>query len=163
MNELITLNGISPSKASADEIRKEIAQKVEEGELDPIKINASIKFFEKIFNGDDKKNNGLTHLIKDKVVSEIQKAPERTDYYGFKVKITEAGVKYLFENCGHPKLAELYEKQEELKKEIKEIEDLLKKIPTGKHITIVDEESGDMVKVFAPVRMSTTTPKFLLK
>jgi hypothetical protein len=163
MEQLITLNGIQPSRKTAEQIRIEIAQKVESGELDPIKVNASIKFFEKVFNGDDKKNNGLSHYIKPYVIDEIQKAPERKDYYGFEVSIKESGARYDFSMCNDSVLDELMEQEKELKAKIEERQNFLKSIKPGGHMIITIEETGENIKVFAPVKKSTTSPTFLLK
>lgn len=158
MIEILNLNGVEINKQTIERIRKDIFSKVENGEIDPIKINAFIKFYEKVFTGDDKKNNGLSHLIRPYVVDELEKDKTRSDYYGFKVEIKEAGVRYDFSNCGHPELEELYEKQKQLKSEIDEIEKLLKSIPAGKRIPIIVH--GEAIEVHAPARFSTTSPTF---
>lgn len=163
MSEVLLLNGLELNKKSVETIRNEISEKVINGDIDPIKVYANMKFLEKVFNGDDKKNNGLSHLIKSYVVDEIEKDKHKTDYYGFKVAISETGARYNFDNCGHKGLEDLYEQQKELNAKIKEIETMLKGIPKGGHLFITDEETGEQMKVYAPVKSSTTSPIFTMK
>ncbi len=163
MEELFLLNGIEPSKKNAEEIRNEISERVISGEICPIKVNASIKFFEKVFEGDSGKNNGLSQIIRPYVVSEIEKDRHKTEYYGFKVGISETGARYNFDNCNHDELNELYEQQKQIKEKIAVIEKFLKGFQPGSHQMIIDEDTGNMSKVFAPVKISTTSPIFTLK
>lgn len=163
MQELITFKSDQLSKANADLIRKEISDKVVNGEIDPIQVAASIKFYEKIFEGDSGKNNGVNHIIRPYVVDELEKDKLRTKYYGFEVAVKESGSRYDFSNCNHPKLEELYAQAEEIKNKIAEIEKFLKGIQPGGSMTIVDEDSGEAIKIYAPVKKSTTSPVFTLK
>jgi hypothetical protein len=160
MESLITLNGITPSKATAEQIRQDIFQRVESGELDPIRVNAAIKFYEKIFSGDDKKSNGLSHLVRPFVVDEIEKDKTRTEYYGFKVEIKEAGARYDFSVCNDPEWTDLNLKKIEIDEKIKEREKFLKGFT--KPMPIVTED-GEAVIINPPVKKSTTSPVFTLK
>lgn len=163
MKELLLLNDIELSKKSAESIRHEIANSVINGDINPIRPYANMKFLEKVFSGDDKKDNGLSHLIKSYVVDELEKDKLKTEYYGFKVSVSETGARWDFSNCNDSKLEELYEQQKELKEKITARETLLKGIPRGCHIFLMDEDSGEQVKVFAPFKKSSTSPIFTLK
>lgn len=158
--QIIKIDGLAISKQSVESVRQEIAQKVIDGEIDPIKVMASVKFYQKVFEGDDKKNNGLTHLIKNYVVDDLQKDPSRKDYFGFKVEVGETGVNYNFSNCNDEELKDLLEAEKELKEKIKDRQDFLKTIKG--HLDIITS-NGEAVKIFPPAKFSSTSAKFTLK
>lgn len=159
-NEIVKIDGLEISKSSVEQVRNEISAKVEEGALDSIKVMAAIKFYEKVFSGDDKKNNGLTHRIKSFVVNEVEKDKLRKDYYGFKVEIKEAGVSYIYDNCNDEVLTSLLEEEKELKEKIKNRQEFLKSIKG--HLDIITE-NGEGKTIFPPAKKSTTSPTFTLK
>jgi hypothetical protein len=161
--EIVQIDNLPVSKASVEATREDIARRVLDGEISAVKVQSAIKFYEKVFNGDDKKNNGLNDIIKPFVVDEIEKDPHRKEWFGFEVSVGEAGARYHFDNCNYPKLTELYDQKKELEAKIKEVETMLKGIPKGGHLIITDEDTGEQTKVFAPAKTSTTSAKFLLK
>lgn len=160
MEEIVKIDGLQVSKKSAEEIRTELARKVLDGELSAVKVQAAIKFYEKVFNGDDKKDNGLNHLIKSSVVDELQNDAKREEWYGFKVSVGETGVRYNYENCNDPELVELLEQEKEIKEKIKDRQDFLKALKTGLNIVTKD---GEAITVFPPAKFSSTSAKFTLK
>lgn len=158
--EIIKIDNLPVSKASVEEIRKEIATKVTEGEISAVQVQAAIKFYEKIFNGDDKKDNGLVHTIKPYVVDELEKDPHRKNWFGFNVTIGETGARYYFDNCNDPVYNELTEQLKELTDKIKERETFLKGVKTAMPIVSLD---GEVVTIYPPAKKSTTSAKFQLK
>ena len=160
MEELIKIGSLAISKASAEKIRETIANSIEEGMISPVHVMAAIKFYEKVFKGDDKKNNGLIDLIKSKVLDEVEKDKARKDWFGFGVQVRESGVNYIYDKCNDDVLIELLEEEKNLKKKIEERKDFLKAIKG--HIDIITE-NGEVRKLFPPAKSSTTSPTFTLK
>jgi hypothetical protein len=160
MEQLIKIDGLQISKKSAEEIRSELARRVLDGEISAVKVQAAIKFYEKVFNGDDKKDNGLNHLIKSSVVDEIEKDPKREEWFGYKVVVAEAGAKYHYENCNDSELEELLEEKKAIEEKIKDRQAFLKTLKTGLNIVTKD---GEAITVFPPAKTSTTSPKFTLE
>jgi hypothetical protein len=158
--QIIQIDNLPVSKQSAEAIRQELLRRVQDGEISAVKIQSAIKFYEKVFNGDDKKDNGLNHLIKSNVIDEIEKDPKREEWFGFKVSVGEAGVRYNYDNCNDPELAELLEQEKELKEKIKDRQDFLKALKTGLNIVTKD---GEAITVFPPAKISSTSAKFTLK
>jgi hypothetical protein len=159
MQDIIKIEDLQISKALAETIRKELSQRVLDGEISAVQVQAAIKFYEKVFNGDDKKDNGLVHVIKPYVVDEIEKDKHRKDWFGYQVSVGEAGARYSFENCNDPELAELEEQERDLKEKIKDRQNFLKSLKGGMDIIW----NGEGVTVFPPVKYSTTSAKFTLK
>jgi hypothetical protein len=159
MNEIIKLDGLAISKQSVEQVRDEIRQRIEGGELDPVKVMSAVKFYEKVFNGDDKKNNGLNHILRPHVVDELGKDPHRKDYYGFKVEVVETGQTYNYDNCNDSELEELMIQKKELDAKIKARQDFLKSI--NGHLDVIQD--GEAKTIYPPAKFSTTSAKFTLR
>jgi hypothetical protein len=157
--EIIQIENLPVSKASVEAIRQELLRRVMDGEVSAVQVQAAIKFYEKVFNGDDKKYNGLNDTLKPFVVQEIQDDPTRKNWYGFEASVGETGVKYNYANCNDPELLELMEKQAEINEKIKDRQTFLRSLKGGTPI-IVDDCA---VMVYPPAKSSTTSAKFLLK
>jgi hypothetical protein len=159
MEQVIKIDGLQISKKSVEEVRNEIASKIEDGEMDAVKVMAAVKFYEKVFSGDDKKYNGLTHLIRPHVLTEIEKDKFRNEYYGFKVEIKEAGVRFDYSKCNDSELELLLIEQEEINFKVKERQEFLKSIKG--HLDVIQD--GEAKTIFPPAKISTTSPVFTLK
>lgn len=148
------------SKKDAEGFRLSIVEKVENGEVDALRVNMAIAFLNKVFEGDDNKKNGLKHLTKEYAISEFDKySQKQLEVSGFKIEKAETGVQY---DCSQDaKWNELVTQEKEIAEKRKARESFLKalKEPTN----IVDEDSGEMVKVFPAIKKSTTSLKFTLK
>jgi hypothetical protein len=159
-DQIIKIDGLSISKQSVEEVRRQIAAKVIDGEVDPVKVMASIKFYEKVFTGDDKKDNGLTHLIKSKVIDSVEKDPTRKQWFGYEVSIRETGTQYDYSKCNDDVLIALLQEEVKLKEKLKNRQDFLKTIKG--HLDIITED-GEAKTIYPPAKKSTTSPVFTLK
>jgi hypothetical protein len=74
--------------------------------------------------------------------------------YGFTFASKEAGTKYDYSNCNHPDWINYSKQIEDYSKAKKSIEDTLKTIKDP--ITLVDEQTGDIITVNPPIKKSTT-------
>jgi hypothetical protein len=78
---------------------------------------------------------------------------------GTKIEVCEAGVKYNYDKCNDPVLADLYNQKAELEGKIKFRESFLKAVsPEGTDIRVEDQ----LVTVYPPSKTSTTTYKVTL-
>jgi hypothetical protein len=79
---------------------------------------------------------------------------------GTKIEVCEAGVKYNYNKCNDPVLADLYNQKAELEGKIKFRESFLKAVsPEGTDIRVEDQ----LVTVYPPSKTSTTTYKVTLQ
>lgn len=97
--------------------------------------------------------------VKSRIVDEreLYAKTEELRIYGATVSVMEAGARYDFSVCQDPQWDELSNRIEALKKELKQRENYLKGISGSE--TVVDEETGDINKLFPPKKTSTTVPK----
>lgn len=143
--------------------RDELHLSVVENEIDAINLYLTMSMYDKLFNGDSKKNNGLKHLIKDKAIDEFKKYGEKHIKRGCcKIEECETGVVYDFSN--DPVWVEISEEEKKITELRKRREDFLKKIdPVKGYIIDVDEDTGEMRKIYAPLKTSTTSIKITIK
>lgn len=85
-----------------------------------------------------------------------------TTYQNAKVDIREVGVKYDYSVCGDNEINALLSKMEALKAEIKEREKFLKAIPSD-GMTIIDDNSGEVVKLYPPNKLGSESVVLTLK
>lgn len=123
------------------------------GEVDPItahinisRMEAAIKLYKE--NAD----------VRDITLRELSKYGKSHQFGDCRLEEAESGVKYDYSMCGDSKLADMYATMEALKTDIKEREDMLKRLPrTG----MADPDSGEIL--FPPVKSSKTIIKTTFK
>lgn len=109
-------------------------------------------------------------------VAEVKKDPRFIDYVreeakkfngtftsssGAKIELAEVGTKYVFDQCGDPKLVELQDMFDRADYALKERKEFLKTVPKS-GLEIVDKESGDVSTVYPPAKSSTSSFKITL-
>lgn len=164
--EIVKTTGLQLNKSGVEAIKQSIFNRVENGDLDPLQVQAAISFYQKVFEGDDKKDNGLKHLIKKHALNEFSKHQvKELMIQSYKVEEAEVGVKY---DYSHDTVWEELMKVEKAAAENrKSREELLKGVPRPdalKGIKPMTELRGDeIIELYPPVKTSTTALKFTLK
>ena len=125
----------------AAELAARAVSSVMEGEVDPITAHINISRME-----------AAIKLFKENTdVRDIQ-------FGDCRLEEAESGVKYDYSMCGDSRLNDMYKTLEALKADIKEREEMLKKLPsTG----MADPDTGEVL--FPPARSSKTTIKTTFK
>ena len=155
------MNLIPSDLIASKDLQKDIAQRiidsVSEGEQSAIQVAAKIKF---ITDSLDEASKGIKGLV----IEEAEKYDRNeavTVLGGYSVEVKEMGVKYDYSNCNHPRLNEIEQEIAKLSEEKKSIEATLKSLKAS--MTLVDEDSGEVIIVYPPLKKSTTTPVFTFK
>ncbi len=151
------INKIPLTKSSIKELANlEVTHILENGK-NPLEIielsNALIEFAESI-----KKDTRFISYVRDEV-SKFGK--EHTTKNNTKIELAEVGTKYDYSDCNDFILPELNNKLEKAKKEVSEREAFLKSIPP-KGIDLMNEETGELIKVYPPAKYSTSSVKVTL-
>ena len=129
-----------------------LIQSIVEGEIDPLQAVAKIRFLSDALNTALKDDR-----VKDAVLSEIDKnGGKEATSYGVKFTQKEMGVSYDYSVCGDPEYDQMALEMEALKAKMKEREEYLKHIPELGQ-TVVNEETGEVYKIYRPARMATET------
>ena len=127
-----------------------LIQYIIEGEIDPLRAVAKIKFLSEALSTALKDDR-----VKDAVLREIDKngGKEATEL-GVKFCQKEIGTSYDFTVCGDPEYDQLASEMEDLKTRMKEREKFLLGIP-AEGLPMVDQETGDCYKVIRPLRRAS--------
>ena len=113
--EIIKFNEIMPTKSNIDLVALPIIKSIEDGNFNVLEFQVKARFLIEVLN------NALKNT-KDDAIKDVQKGT--TNYLGAKLEIIETGTKY--EYSTNQDWQELENKIVELKKQQKEIEDLIK-------------------------------------
>lgn len=137
----------------AAELAARSISSVVNGEVDPItahinvsRMEAAIKLFKE--NAD----------VRDITLRELSKYGKSHQFGDCRLEEAESGVKYDYSMCGDSRLNDMYKTLEALKADIKEREELLKKLPRS---GMADPETGEMI--YPPARSSKTIIKTTFK
>jgi hypothetical protein len=173
MNDLTTTSILAlfeTNKEQRQSFMIDLMGKLENGEVDPLKIHFHIKCIDKILdeltNTDEKKNKDGFHIAKrykELVLDAAEKYGQKEfSYMGAKIKIGEVGTKYDYSKCNDPEILELQEKATELKEKIEKKTKFLQALP-AEGVTITNEETGETYKVYPAAKSSTTFITMTLK
>lgn len=150
---LVPISQINPSKEALEGHINDLELSVKEGS-DVIRIAVALQFMNQICEGAKKR-------IAPLLVTELQKAKERKDYFGYKIEVGECGTKYDYSNCGDVILYNLNDELEKIQSKIKDRQEMIKTLKEP--LMIADPETGELFKVCPAIKTSTTAPKFSLK
>lgn len=137
------LKQIANDRQTIDSFTNQLNIEMQDGSIDTQWLHGALSKL--IKNLTDLKELNAQNLDADNIYKEA---------FGFTFTKKEAGAKYDFSNCNHPKWNELANYQSQIKDDMKSIEVTLKTIKEP--ITIVDESTGNIVQVNPPIKSSKT-------
>ena len=142
------INLIAGDKSTLESFISHLLQEVEGGSVDNLELYAKLSGLIKGLEEVKKFTLGFA-------LDDIEKHGGKFEGYGYKLAKKEAGARYDFSNCNHPDWIKYNEVIEGYEKAKRSIEHTLKTIKDP--MTIVDEESGDIITINPPIKKSTTT------
>jgi hypothetical protein len=137
-------------KAQRFSFVRDVINRILVGDADPIKVHLQVKAMEEII-----KEITSDPQYRDALLDESTKHGKTFERYNGKFSVKEVGVKYDYLMCGDPDMDELLLKKAELDSKIKARETFLKTVPQS-GLDVVTEH-GELVKIYPPVKTSTTT------
>jgi hypothetical protein len=137
-------NLVQLDKAGITDVARQIQNAVAEGLIDP--ADALIYA---------KKGEAMFKEIGDNVKGYAYSKDYGKNYarFGAVLTQTELGVKWDYSNCNDPELTKLQQAFNESKKALEDRQKYLKTLKKSQ--TIVDEDSGEIVTIYPPVKTST--------
>ena len=154
---LESINKIPLTKSSIKELANLEVNHILENGANPLEImelsNALIEFAETI-----KRDKRFIEYVRDEV-SKFGK--EYTTKNNTKIELAEVGTKYNFSLCNDFELPKLVQLLDEAKKKVDERQSFLKTIPTN-GVDIMNEETGELIKIYPPTKESTSSIKVTL-
>jgi hypothetical protein len=145
------------SKANREELAIQIVEAIDAGELNPLQIHYQVKAMEDFI-----KVLTANTRYKDAILTEGMKHGKSFEFNGSKMEIKETGVKYDYSKCGDPEWDQYESKINSLKESQKDREKFLKSMPVD-GIEIVNHDSGEVLRIYPPVKTSTTSIAVTLK
>lgn len=131
-----------------------VIQAYNDGWMEPMSLLSAIKNLQAILTD-------LETFVKPEVLEHLEQNGGKDTAQGIKVERMEGGTKYDYSGTGDVMYGSLLQLAKNATDKVKEREQWLKTIPDG-GIDIVDDSSGELVKVYKPIKSSTTTYKVSL-
>lgn len=135
-----------------------VIAKIEAGEINPLTVLLQLKSMEDII-----KQITSNEAFKKFAVDEAENIDSKSfSFHNSKMEIKETGVKYHFDRTGdwiHQRIDQIEASTKEQKKQR---EDFLKTLPS-EGMELLNEETGEMVRVYPPYKTSSTTVTVTLK
>lgn len=152
MNTALTLlNGQFPTtKTEQKELVSAMVAAIESGELDVLKIEATMKSMEDVIK-DYRKNERVREILLD----EVYKYPKGiAEVHNATFQAKETGVKYDYSGSGHLRYNEIVEQINDLTEQKKELENEMRihKSP----FVYTDIDTGESYEVNPPFRIAST-------
>lgn len=148
----------------------DIIERLNNGEIEPLKVHLQIKSMEEIISlltDKNEKTNRAGHELAKRYNQLLVYAAEKYDskkflFEGGEFTIKEVGTKYDFTMCNDSEIDSLLSQEKELKEKIKLRQDFLKTIPLN-GLVITDQQTGETNTVYPPSKSSTTSLSVSLK
>jgi hypothetical protein len=158
MTQLTTINILSLFETTKEQRKSfvdDLITKLDNGEVDPLKVHLQLKAMEEIVKICTADENYKATLI-----SAASHHGKKFMMFNAEFMTKEVGVKYDYSRCGDDELTILLVQSDELNAKIKQRQDFLKTVP----ITGIDIRQGDeLVTVYPPSKSSTTSVTVTLK
>jgi hypothetical protein len=125
---------------------------IDEGHLKATQVALNVKSMTDLFDA-------IKEELRGRVLDELNvyTKGEEIVLFGAHFEVIEAGTKYDYSGCNDAEYNDLNEQINELTARRKEREKFLRGIKNA--TTIVNEETGELVRILPPVKSSTTTYK----
>lgn len=139
-------------------IAQSIIDKLESGEINPLKMHVKLKKMSATIDLLlDKKAGGETaKKYNEYLMDAAQQYGKNFEVHNAKFETKEAGVKYDYSQCNDERIIRLNAELEALNIKIKEREAYLKALPSV-GVDVLDSDSGEVVRLYPPSKSSTTT------
>ncbi len=145
------------TKEQRTEFTYQLIQRLNAGELDPLKTHLQVKALEDMLE-----TLKANKDYKDAVLQAAVLNGKDFEYMSAKFNIREVGVKYDYSKCESPQYEEIMNEYNSAAKAKKDMEEFLKKVP-HQGLDIINGVTGEVTKVYPPAKSSTTSVAVSLK
>lgn len=158
MSNDLKINNIPSTKQEQTELACMFVQKVIDGDVNPIDAVIQMKSLSETISTFLKDSD-----VREAVLNEVGKygKGEIPSFRGALIQVKETGVKYDFTGCGDPVWERLNEGKNDIDMRLKERESFLRTIKEQK--TDIDEETGEIITLYAPSKSSTASYSITFK
>lgn len=130
---------------------QQVIDAIQNGEIDPLIVKIWMKELSESMDA-------IKPIADQEALKEAEKYGVKTfDKLGYRFELSEFGTKYDYSATGHPQWNRLSFKAKEISEELKSVENTLKSLKAS--MTMVDEETGEVVTIYPPAKKSTSGVK----
>ena len=145
------------TKQQRTDFVNDLILKMENGQVDPVKLHLQIKSIEEIVK--QATSNGR---YKSLLLDEAQKHGKKFTAFNAEFQIKEAGPKYDYSQCNDPVITDLLQQQAQLDEKVKARQEFLQTLPI-EGMEVINDETGEAYRIYPPSKSSTTTVSVTLK
>lgn len=151
--QLLTL--MASTQTQVDKFSDDIIHTVRSGDIDPLKVLIQIKAM-------DKASKRIIDEIMPNILKEAEKYQEKNfDFYGNRIEKAEVGIVYDYSVCEDREYDRIEKDIEDLKGQLKRRETFLKGLSEA--TTVLDEETGEIVRIKPPLKKSSMGVKVFIQ
>lgn len=156
MNQVQLFNQDLMSRDGIKKLSDAIVQSLDDGNFNPLDFKLAAKGFEKLMEA-------VKKPIDKAAMTEAEKySAKNFTYKGADIQVSEnLGVSYDYSGCNHPEYVRVLEEFNAIAKRKKEIEAQLQ--ATKHSFTMIDEDTGEVVTVYPPIKSSSSGIKITIK
>jgi len=152
-NEVLSL--MANTSTEIDLFSDQVIESVKNGEVDPLKVLVQMKALEKA-------SGRITKEIKDNCMNAADKYPGNSfEFMGNTIQKLDVHTEYDFKACEDSEWFRLDNLITDLKSKQKVRERFLRSL--GEPTTILDESSGEITKIYPPIKKTTTGLKLTIR
>lgn len=153
MKAFDAFNNLPFGRQEVMEFTELLRKEIQDGEIDPLRAKIFFAGLQRIIEA-------IKEPLDDAAVCEAEKYGKSFEMYGAKLDTAEAGTKYDYSRCGHPKWFAIKESEMELANQRRDLERQLQSL---KSATLMgDPETGESWEVYPPMKSSKTIVKITL-
>lgn len=131
------------------EFSRKLIEELNDGEIEPLKFKVFVKCLETVLAN-------IKPTLDELALDEAEKYGQKSfGLLGAKIELREVGTRYNYSQCGYPEWERAEQKFKEISDRKKQIESLLQAVK--KPMSMNDEETGEVVTVYPPVKSSTSS------
>jgi len=154
LNVLSIIKLLPENNQQVEDFTRELNNFLDSGDVNPLDVLLCIKGFEKVMKNVKDNLNSLA-------VDELDKYTEKDiKYKSAKLSVSQSGVKYDYSKCNDFELMKYESTALKLKGDIKTRCNFLKGLKEA--LSTIDEETGEVIEIYPPAKISTTTAKVTL-
>ncbi len=151
MKELEIIKNLPANKETIGKFAQELTIALDEGSIDALSLLCRIKSLEKV-------HELIKKALDAAALKQAQLYPEKELVLnGVKFEVCESGVRWDFKNVNDSQYVILKQYQEEYNNKVKEKEDLFKTLKQP--MEVVNEDDGEITKIYPAIRSSSTIVK----
>ena len=156
MNNELQISLYDLTKTERREFVTRLVEKLDVGEANPLQVHKQVKCMEDLIKQITANEDYRKHLL-----DEAGKYGKSFELHGAKYQVKEAGTKYDYSQCNDPELWAMQHELDKLTEKVKNRQKFLQLAPS-EGIEVLEDQTGEVYRIYPPSKISTTTVSITL-